>query len=58
MYGAKNFGIYNESNIIYWKQSINILIDNIIDIQNKLNIKIKYINISGIGIPYYVKKIK
>ena len=59
IFGAKNFGIHmmtgslHVMNNDYWKQSINILIDNIINIQNTLDIEIKYINIGG-GIGTYM----
>ena len=59
IYGATEFGIHMMTgscimNNDYWKQSINILIDNIIEIEKTLSISIKYINIGGgIGIPYH-----
>jgi len=57
-YGCEEFGIHMMTGSCvmdnsYWKESIKILIETINSIQDKLDIKINYINIGGgIGIPY------
>ncbi|HHT64310.1 MAG: diaminopimelate decarboxylase family protein [Bacillota bacterium] len=62
--GAKRFGLHtmvisNELDPNYFIETANMMFDLVIDIYERLNIRIEYVNLGGgIGIPYYPEEKK